>query len=111
MTADPNKVAEIIEQDKHAIRTVTLRQEYEDLVRASFDSAWAIANDDPWVAVSMYFDKGEHSAEMHRALALALQWRAALEAALGDARRTADELQAAVDEVRRHGHEVGEFGS
>ena len=59
----------------------------------------------------MYFDKGEHSPEMHRALALALQWRAALEAALADARRTADELQAAVDEVRRHSHEVGEFGS
>ena len=68
MTADPKKVAEIIEQDKHAIRTITLRQEYEDGVRASFDSAWAIANDDPWVAVSMYFDKGEHSPEMHRAL-------------------------------------------
>ena len=79
MTADPKKVADIIEQDKHAIRTITLRQEYEDLVRTSFDSAWAIANDDPWVAVSMYFDKGEHSPEMHRALALALQWRAALE--------------------------------
>jgi hypothetical protein len=111
MTADPKKVAEIIEQDKHTIRTTTLRQEYEDGVKASFDSAWAIANDDPWVAVSMYFDKGEHGPEMHQALGLALQWRAALEAALTDARGTADELQAAVDEARRHTHEGGEFGS
>jgi hypothetical protein len=111
MTADPKKVAEIIEQDRHMTRTTTLRQEYEDNVRASFDSAWAIANDDPWVAVSMYFDKGEHSPEMHRALALALQWRAALESALSEAHKTADELQAAVDEARRHTHEVGEFGS
>jgi hypothetical protein len=48
---------------------------------------------------------------MHQALGLALQWRAALEAALTEARRTADELQAAVDEARRHTHEGGEFGS
>ena len=59
----------------------------------------------------MYFDKGEHGPEMHQALGLALQWRAALEAALTEARRTADELQAAVDEARRHTHEGGEFGS
>jgi hypothetical protein len=111
MTADPKKVAEILEQDKLVIRTTTIRQEYEDSVRASFDSAWAIANDDPWVAVSMYFDKGEHAPEMHRALGLALQWRAALEASLTEARRTADELQAAVDEARRHSHESGEFVS
>jgi hypothetical protein len=34
-----------------------------------------------------------------------------LEAALTEARRTADELQAAVDEARKHTHEAGDFGS
>jgi hypothetical protein len=114
MTADPNKVAEIIDLDEHGARTVTLRQEYEDGVRTTFDTAWAIANDDPWEAVSKYLNETEHNrdSQFHKALGLALGWRAALERALSEARNTADELQAAVDEVRRqHSHEGSEFVS
>lgn len=104
MAVDPKKVAEIIEHDKYVTRTMTIREEYENSVRAAYDAAWAIANDDPWTAVSMYLDEGERGSEIHKPLGLALRWRAALELSLAEARMTADELQAAVDEARRTGN-------
>jgi hypothetical protein len=107
MTADPNKVAEIIDLDEHGGRTATLREEHEHEVRTNFDTAWAIANDDPWEAVSKYLSETERDrdSQFHKALGLALGWRAALERALSEARKTADELQLAVDNAKSHVHE------